>query len=153
MSDIFGARQEIDFGHRLFATLTHLEIFDDEPFSPEKWAELALIPHLTHLCFNEHLVVDMLLVVLRACASLRVLVVFDPILPTPIASNGDERALAQDPRFVAMTSPPPYQDWTTGAHSGIDYWSRAEDFVAKRRAREIDPLQYTLKDEVTTNVS
>ncbi|KAJ6580690.1 hypothetical protein B0H19DRAFT_1250991 [Mycena capillaripes] len=144
--DLFGSR--IDFSHRLFSKITHLELFDGLVFNtldPEVWTGLAFVPHLTHICFNGSSFVDIWLHLLRTCTSLRVLVVLGLKFPTIIAGHSDERALAQDLRFVAMRTPLTYTDWTTGARTGIDYWSRAEDFVAKRRSKKIDPLQYTLE--------
>ncbi|KAF7358378.1 hypothetical protein MVEN_00887900 [Mycena venus] len=35
------------------------------------------------------------------------------------------------------------QDWILGAHTGIVYWSRAEEVVEKRRSGEINASEYT----------
>ncbi|KAJ7834361.1 hypothetical protein B0H14DRAFT_2590943 [Mycena olivaceomarginata] len=47
--------------------------------------------------------------------------------------------LTQDLQFVVM-------DWIRGATLGRDHWSRAEQFIAKRRSREIDPLEYYISE-------
>ncbi|KAJ7136382.1 hypothetical protein C8R43DRAFT_1203395 [Mycena crocata] len=60
------------------------------------------------------------------------------------AEDRDEQAehvseLAKDTRFMIMLCKFYLRDWQIGCHMGIDYWSRAEDFVAKRKRGEIDP--------------
>ncbi|KAJ6476770.1 hypothetical protein C8R47DRAFT_1290093 [Mycena vitilis] len=50
--------------------------------------------------------------------------------------------LAQDVRLVTMSSDKSLEDWVMGAYAGVDYWSRAEEFIAKRRSGEINSLQY-----------
>jgi hypothetical protein len=49
-----------------------------------------------------------------------------------IAGHPDEQELAKDSRFVAMGCQSRTKDWRMGAHTGVDYWSRAEDFVSKQ---------------------
>ncbi|KAJ6463149.1 hypothetical protein C8R47DRAFT_1202082 [Mycena vitilis] len=51
--------------------------------------------------------------------------------------------LAEDVRFVSMVS----DDWVMGALAGVDYWTRAEDFIAKRRSGEINSLEYFVDGE------
>jgi hypothetical protein len=132
--------QPIDFTHKLFSMITHLEVFGVSDMSGfdspdhDKWRGLAHIPHLTNLSFNDDGIVGVWPALLRTCKSLRVLVV----LQATIAGHPDEQELAKDPRFVAMGCEFETKDWRMGAHTGIDYWSRAEDLVAKRRSGEID---------------
>ncbi|KAJ7616528.1 hypothetical protein FB45DRAFT_1063956 [Roridomyces roridus] len=52
--------------------------------------------------------------------------------------------LARDPRFVWMMCAQFIQDWHMGALSGVDYWTRAEDFVTRRRA---GLLEYALEND------
>ncbi|KAJ6580682.1 hypothetical protein B0H19DRAFT_1228297 [Mycena capillaripes] len=140
---LFGSQRRIEFRHRLFSKITHLELLDHY-MGEEIWPELALIPRLTHICFHEPRFADIWLLLLRTCTSLRVLVVLDKQrLHKVLAQHWDEHALALDTRFVAMDLPPAYQDFTAGARTGNDYWSRAEDFIAKRRAGEIDRTEFS----------
>jgi len=144
---IFGSRRHIDFTHRLFAKITHLEIFGHnfDPTEREMYTELALLPHLTHLCFNDERFTDICLTLLKTCKSLRVLVILERTLNTPLE-------VAKDPRFVVMYCNWEAKDWRMGAHSGIDYWSRAEEFIAKRRSGEIDPLIYTIEGDASEDI-
>ncbi|KAJ7930902.1 hypothetical protein B0H13DRAFT_2530851 [Mycena leptocephala] len=96
----------------------------------ELWRGLAHIPHLTNLSFEDERVVGgVWLNLLRTCKSLRVLVVLYQRLDAIIAGHPDEQELAKDSRFVAMGCQSRTKDWRMGA---VDYWSRAEDFVAKQ---------------------
>ncbi|KAJ6574343.1 hypothetical protein B0H19DRAFT_1124268 [Mycena capillaripes] len=75
---LFGGFAPIDFTHRLFARITHLELVDYAyPVDPRIWGNLTLVPHLTHLSFWEPVFVSFFPTFLRTCHSLRVLVVLD----------------------------------------------------------------------------
>ncbi|KAJ7177122.1 hypothetical protein C8R46DRAFT_1078197 [Mycena filopes] len=145
LTALFGPDRPLDFTHRMFSLLTHLEIsislwHDDEPSALEN---LVLIPNLTHLAFRDPIFKDLWLPLLRGCPLLRVLLVLDCDLRYEL--NGElEPAVLADPRFVEMhigwtryTT-----EWIIGAHTDIDYWSRAEEFVEKRRLGEVDVLHY-----------
>ncbi|KAJ7182990.1 hypothetical protein C8R43DRAFT_1116602 [Mycena crocata] len=159
----------IDFTHSLFAQIMHLQIFDTVlPTSQAAlWsgpAGLAAIPHLSHLAFDEWYLI-LWITVLRTCMYLHVLIALagPPRLSTRPGSlhlsacqrfNLDDthphvRELAEDPRFVLMSCPDFLEDWQMGAQGGTDYWTRAEDFVAKRRLGAIPCLQYELQDDET----
>ncbi|KAJ7604475.1 hypothetical protein FB45DRAFT_51216 [Roridomyces roridus] len=133
----------IEFQHPLFSRLTHLEIFDRQvSVELASWSGLAVLPHLTHLAFNDEDFLYIFPDILRLCPSLKVLALV-------LAYHGHpprvSEELARDPRFVWMMCAQFIQDWHMGALSGADYWTRAEDFVARRRA---GLLEYALeKDE------
>ncbi|KAJ7934152.1 hypothetical protein B0H13DRAFT_2262563 [Mycena leptocephala] len=137
---LFVSQPRIDFNHRLFSQITHLEVFD----YPSNCFDLALIPHLTHLSFNKRVSHVVWLTLLRTCPSLRVLIGLMRGLPTTLLGSPDEQDLARDPRFVTMYRPDALKNWAIGANTGIDYWSRAEEFIAKRRSGEVDALQYQI---------
>ncbi|KAJ7887656.1 hypothetical protein B0H14DRAFT_2695716 [Mycena olivaceomarginata] len=126
---LFGPQRQIDFTHQLFAKITHLEVYDasEDPHSAS----------LTHLGLNNAGLIDAWLALLRTCKSLRVLVVLDP------GGRPLLRTLVKDPRLV-LVDPGELSslDWRNGAHRRIDFWSRAEDFIAKRRSGEINALRY-----------
>ncbi|KAJ7109570.1 hypothetical protein C8R43DRAFT_1043136 [Mycena crocata] len=128
---LFGHGVQIDFTHSFFSHLTHIDVFDSIS-DIDMWTQLSLIPHLTHLAFNGVDSVPLFLCLLRACASLRVLVVLNPGPP-----DADMAQLSEDTRFVLTNCTAFFQDWQMGAHAGIDFWSRAEDLIAKRRSGEI----------------
>ncbi|KAJ7670088.1 hypothetical protein DFH06DRAFT_1293979 [Mycena polygramma] len=141
----------IDFTYRMFTSLTHLEIFDVPVGIDEGvWLALARLPRLTHLAFNDEEYLPMCVTLLRAWPSLQVLVI---ILRYGEAERGWDlfdqcgvMELVQDPRVVVLVCDDFLQDWIRGAHAGTDYWSRAEDFVAKRKSREVYPLRYFMVD-------
>ncbi|KAJ7617182.1 hypothetical protein FB45DRAFT_933585 [Roridomyces roridus] len=138
----------VDFSHALFSHVTHLEIFDRSmTVDLPSWSGLASIPHLTHLALDE---VDFLSIVselLGMCASLRVLIILVPASSTIPDVSLDFR---RDPRLVVMQCSEYIKDWHMGALTGVDFWSRAEDFVEKRRAGEVDRLQCVIEVDAST---
>ncbi|KAJ7172810.1 hypothetical protein C8R43DRAFT_1119652 [Mycena crocata] len=134
---------EIDFSHQLFSHLTHLWNLGDTS-SPQIWAGLALIPHLTHLAFNHPSFVPFSLGFLDTCKALRVLVFLLETSELEVVVNDK---LAEDPRFLAMSPPSRRRDWQLGAHTGIDFWSRADDFVARRMSGRVPAAQYWLDED------
>ncbi|KAJ7041439.1 hypothetical protein C8F04DRAFT_1230464 [Mycena alexandri] len=52
--------------------------------------------------------------------------------------------LSHDPRFLAMEEAWYVEDWHIGVREGLDFWARAEDFIARRRTGEINLLQYEI---------
>ncbi|KAJ7131272.1 hypothetical protein C8R44DRAFT_871785 [Mycena epipterygia] len=61
------------------------------------------------------------------------------LLHTPPAHLSAELAIfSEDPRFVMMQLEYYEEDWQAGILTGDDYWVRADDFIAKRIAREIE---------------
>ncbi|KAJ7870994.1 hypothetical protein B0H14DRAFT_2725200, partial [Mycena olivaceomarginata] len=106
-------------------------------FDLEVWSGLRRLPHLTHLVFNSYL--QMCLALLPAWESLRALV----ILPErntgePLLELNNVPELAQDVRFLIIVCSNYREDWVKGATLDRDYWSRAEDFMVKRKSREIN---------------
>ncbi|KAJ7177048.1 hypothetical protein C8R46DRAFT_1346932 [Mycena filopes] len=106
---------------------------------------LPLLPQLTHLAFNDEDLITICPQILEECALLTVLV-------SRNAGRGRAESLFQeyakrlsgDVRFVLIHSWW-FEDWQLGVHSGLDYWARAEDFIAKRRSGEIPATQYELR--------
>ncbi|KAJ7141786.1 hypothetical protein C8R43DRAFT_1017203 [Mycena crocata] len=130
-------------GHPFFARITHLELLDRaHPHSSADnmgfWTRLSLIPQLTHLSFNDDEFLVICAHLLESCKLLSVLIYFevDVVVPVP-----------QDLRFVAMACPSHCQDWQMGIYSGGDYWTRAEECIAKRRSGEIDALQFQMDED------
>ncbi|KAJ7650480.1 hypothetical protein FB45DRAFT_1017867 [Roridomyces roridus] len=109
-----------DFTHPIFAQLTHLEIFPGTTPSVSAWAGLALIPNLTHLAFSDHDFVELVPNLLQSFKFLRVVI------------------LLADPSRIAMSCNNYTRDWHMGALVGLDYWARAEEFIAQRRSRAVE---------------
>ncbi|KAJ7751755.1 hypothetical protein DFH07DRAFT_826046 [Mycena maculata] len=143
-TDIFESVAHVDFWHPLFSHITHLELFDEmHVVDADIWSNLALVPHLTHLRLWSP---SLALTLIKTCTSLRVLMVVGRPVHREV-SEAELRELAQDPRFVQMGYLQVVKDWQMGALTGVDCWSRAEDFIAKRMSGEVDRLQYILEDE------
>ncbi|KAJ7089494.1 hypothetical protein C8R43DRAFT_1050600 [Mycena crocata] len=143
--EIFLSISKIDFTHQLFSHLTHLWHFAHVG-KAELWSGLALIPHLTHLTFSHPGFLPLYLGFLDTCKSLRVLV-HREFGGGSYETEGGTVQLAENHRFVWMnhTNSTDYQaDWLVGAHTGTDFWSKAEDFVARRKAGQIPAGQYSL---------
>jgi hypothetical protein len=126
----------------MFSSLTHLDVFDivDADIWSE-WSGLVLLPLLTHLAFLE---LDDTVVanILAICPKLLVLVSMysEEDNHLRFLSDGVDRD-ASDPRFVSMvlSSEAYVLDWQTGIRGGMDFWARADAFVAKKRRGEIEP--------------
>ncbi|KAJ6472048.1 hypothetical protein C8R45DRAFT_1078177 [Mycena sanguinolenta] len=131
----------IDFAHPIFSHLTHLELIGYETFSLETdldtWRGLACLPCLTHLSFDDPSFIVFCPHLLEACQSLRVLVA---LWGTRSIEREQKRPdslvwrLRTDFRFVMTTCALWEHDWLRGANGGKDYWGRAEEFAASRRA-------------------
>ncbi|KAJ6592598.1 hypothetical protein B0H19DRAFT_1365034 [Mycena capillaripes] len=141
---LFGTPEKIDFTHRLFARITHLELSDNAIRVPEHYCDLAALPNLSHLAFASQKFIPISPTLLHTCRSLRVLVFFhlaaweDALTDYPEANE-----MVKDPRIVVTDCKDYVRDWRRGSHTGIDYWSRAEDLVAKRRSGKVDVSMIT----------
>ncbi|KAJ6464704.1 hypothetical protein DFH09DRAFT_1226298 [Mycena vulgaris] len=159
MDSIFGSYSKIDFKHRIFTHITHLQIFDMSfpgGIDMGMWGGLALAPHLTHLCFDDEIFLPLCLTLLHTSTYLRVLVVLNTALVKRLDQPmlvGDKPALLNDHRFIFMSCERYAQGWHTGARTGLDFWSWAEDFIARRRSGEIDPLQCVITEETRVTIS
>ncbi|KAJ7483899.1 hypothetical protein B0H11DRAFT_1193551 [Mycena galericulata] len=146
LEDIFDSRQHIDLKHPLFNSITHLDVFDamgeiDAYIAPH----LASLPALTHLCLNNRVPGHILRALLSDCPRLRLLV---NLWYYQKASSG--RALADDPpvadrRFVVGLYRDYQREWTAGARGEPDFWTMAEDFVARKRGGAIPESLYWME--------
>ncbi|KAJ6593240.1 hypothetical protein B0H19DRAFT_1089503 [Mycena capillaripes] len=144
----------IDFMHRLFERITHLELLDyyrpaELERDSERWCTIARLPALTHLAFYTPSFVVIALPLLRTCPNLVVLVLkFGWGSPeTLFDARPDAQELVKDLRFVVMecSQEKTTKDWQTGAYTGRDFWTRAEEWIGKRRAGEVDVLEYLVE--------
>ncbi|KAJ7142062.1 hypothetical protein C8R43DRAFT_1071295 [Mycena crocata] len=149
---LFGSQKKIDFTHPVFSKITHLECFDEPDGRPHPgyWSNVALIPNLTHLSFVNIGFLSVCRTLLQSCNSLRVVVALrDNDSEEDDWDEDDEvmKDLIKDPRFLIIECAHYVKDWQMGSHLGVDYWSRAEAFIAKRKSKEVDPFRYYLEDE------
>ncbi|KAJ7177044.1 hypothetical protein C8R46DRAFT_1213605 [Mycena filopes] len=133
----------------LFAQLTHLEMTEYNIFKAVEIASrLVFLPKLSHLAFNVEALIPSCPRLLEECPSLIVLASLDNnrLYPGrgPVFREYEER-LSKDVRFVLLRAR--IEDWQSGVHSGVDYWSRAEDFIAKRRSGAVLATQYELIED------
>ncbi|KAJ7089493.1 hypothetical protein C8R43DRAFT_1050599 [Mycena crocata] len=143
LAEIFPSISKIDFTHRLFAHLTHLWHFAHVG-KTELWSGLALVPHFTHLAFSNPGFLPLYLGFLDVCKSLQVLVHLKLGGGSYETGGVTILQLAENHRFVSMNCMDYRPDWLIGAHTGIDFWSKAEDFVARRKAGQVPAGQYKL---------
>lgn len=142
LQEIFTTTELIDLSHSVFTSITHLDLFDPIDDSGSQWplSDFALLPALTHLSlfmFRKPAVGTELL---SKCKKLEVL-----IRMAGDAFDGDCLPSIDDVRFVSMVlSNDEYEeDWILGTKGGMDFWARADAFVAKRRRGEIKPGLYS----------
>ncbi|KAF7303826.1 hypothetical protein MIND_00612400 [Mycena indigotica] len=149
MRAIFGELERVDLSRKGFQNITHMHMFDlleDEHLAMA--SQLLQLPRLTHLALNNppDLISGSLL---RGC---RHLLVFNRILTQSVTLD-QAREMAnklpfegQDERYLVSLFPERYwDDWTNGAFGGEDIWTRAEDFLAKKRRGEISASCYLLE--------
>ncbi|KAJ7165155.1 hypothetical protein C8R46DRAFT_1098307 [Mycena filopes] len=146
LADLFFTTS-INFSHSLFAHITHLEVMDDLEADTAHWADLARIPHLTHLAFLVERSLPILTSALKTCPVLRVLVLLSTSYQMLMDTGLGLETLAQDTRFVCMQAPPTVKDWQIGARGGDDFWVRAEKFIARRLSGEINRETFVLREE------
>ncbi|KAJ7176995.1 hypothetical protein C8R46DRAFT_1213564 [Mycena filopes] len=168
---------QIDFKHRLFANITHLELIDpdappssgwcrigngfafDNERDPEEWSGLAHLPHLTHLAFNDRAFTKIALLLLSKCKSLRVLAILTarPWSGPWCGENREyveEKELAKDPRFVRLTHFATAEAWQADARrTGVRSWALLDQFVRRRKSNRIPPLEYVLRDDESDSES
>lgn len=128
----------------MFTLVTHLTVSDGSIFDSavEGWAPfLAQLPSLTHLAI--HYGFHMLDELLTSCKKLEVMVFLHPSrIPAGqriyLNSVGDPRFL-----FMALPALDQVDDWVRGTRGGMDFWARADAFVAKKRRGEIEPSRFS----------
>ncbi|KAJ7733068.1 hypothetical protein DFH07DRAFT_141322 [Mycena maculata] len=132
---LFGGHEEFNIpppAELPFSHLTHLDVFSAVP--EPLWSVFATLPALTHLSFSDYYIPELISAVLQTCEPLKLLIVVwtqdaDPMWETPEIA---------DPRFCMIACPQFENDWELGAWGGLDFWRRADDFVARKRNGEIE---------------
>ncbi|KAF8155326.1 hypothetical protein K438DRAFT_1862608, partial [Mycena galopus ATCC 62051] len=131
--------------HTLCRRLTHLEITGFIAHDAHAVCDaLIALPYLSHLAFSNSQFVHSCPQLLESCKHLRALV-FRTLFTEEIQTH--HAVLERNVRFVQFSweflrANEGTVDWHIGAQGGVDTWIQIEHFIAKRRSREIDPLQY-----------
>ncbi|KAJ7895899.1 hypothetical protein B0H14DRAFT_2679495 [Mycena olivaceomarginata] len=134
LASLFHGVMQLDFTHRVFPHITHLQLFDGLKFeSADVWRGLALIPHLTYLSFfNSHF-------------NFRLIPLFRDPLGCKFHMRGHMTRFVEigdDSRVVCMHASMDFADnWYVGAHGAADFWSRAEKFISQGRSGKIPPTR------------
>lgn len=138
---LFGDYASIDLVHPAFASLTHIDIFDQIlPDETKLCSSLPTLPALTHLCLNNEVPLPTIQLLLTTCPRLALLVV---LWPKTFVGEGlswvmDEAApVIRDVRLVKGMYTNYWADWENGAHGLPDFWTAAEGFVAQKRSGAI----------------
>ncbi|KAF8198875.1 hypothetical protein K438DRAFT_1823871 [Mycena galopus ATCC 62051] len=133
-----------DFTPPLFGNVTHFELLDVPP-GPDasRYADLVLIPSLTHISFNCKPLLHELYPLLERRTRLEYIVLLSPDLHP-------HRVMRQirhsDERFVQIGQTNFRADWFSSARGGRDYWDLAEAFIAARRAGRVPRSVYSISD-------
>ncbi|KAJ7111323.1 hypothetical protein C8R44DRAFT_985491 [Mycena epipterygia] len=154
LKGIFPTMESTDLSHPMFTFVTHLDIFDSLshdfydfhwPWSDDwSWSNFGLLPALTHLSLLKFRDSDVGTVLLSQCRKLEVLIRMAGSAPHP-----SDLPSIDDVRFVSMVVPDrDYEgDWIIGTKGEMDFWARADAFVAKRRRGEVKPdSRYWIED-------
>ncbi|KAJ7607238.1 hypothetical protein FB45DRAFT_948540 [Roridomyces roridus] len=136
----------VDLTLPMFASLTHLDLFDPLlNLTDGGWtSKLSVLPALTHLALSRDCItseLDRVTTIFASCGErIRVFVLMDAS-GVQLGQRGEEVMFVDDERCVIMSlSSQEYRrDWEVGVWGGADFWVRAERFVAKKRRGEIEP--------------
>ncbi|KAJ7443120.1 hypothetical protein FB451DRAFT_1568734 [Mycena latifolia] len=132
---LFGGVGSIDLTHAVFASTTHLDILDPiDQSGTGICARIAALPALTHLCLDRITSWKRLETLLADCPRLEVLVSLFPRKESSMASQWAWSSPIHDPRFVVAVYTDLADNWEARARCRPNFWSLAEDFVARRRA-------------------
>ncbi|KAJ7273819.1 hypothetical protein C8J57DRAFT_248821 [Mycena rebaudengoi] len=135
---------QLQSDHPFFSQLTHLELEGGSTSWGEfggNWSCLSLLPRQTHLAFGDWAFLRTCPELLRTCNSLSALILLEAVNNGYLHRHIHDGGLEQEPRFVVMQAPDYpiiLRNWQIGAHHGVDFWMRADDFIHKRRCGEID---------------
>ncbi|KAJ7112704.1 hypothetical protein C8R44DRAFT_249920 [Mycena epipterygia] len=145
---LFGGETGIDMQHPVLFSITHLEMFDTIADEEIICSQIPAIPTLTHLAFYGRAPWVTIATLLTECPRLELLVhrwwyrAHVPVQDVPF----------HDMRFIIQLYKDYGSDWEADAR-GIrpDFWSLAEDFVARKRRGLVDPGVY-LSDHIYPGV-
>ncbi|KAJ7896121.1 hypothetical protein B0H13DRAFT_2034438 [Mycena leptocephala] len=133
----------LDLAHPLFASLTHLDLFDtnDEGLT-QILAHIPTLPVLTHLALDSAVLQDPVETLLVECTRLKLLLVLWHLVEEYESAQIPQ---VYDVRFVIGLCPADYwDDWEAGATGRPHFWSLGDDFVTQKRNKLIEETRYWL---------
>ncbi|KAJ7635718.1 hypothetical protein DFH06DRAFT_1139264 [Mycena polygramma] len=145
--DHFHGSAGLDLTHSPFNSVTHLELLWKNGYhvsESDVLDRLATLPALTHLAVYRGIPRERLLVLLDQCPRLMLLMViwhkraWGAELQIPHVYDG---------RFVILpvrSYASRWTEWLASANGLFDSWSRADEFVARKRRGEIEASRYWL---------
>ncbi|KAJ7435871.1 hypothetical protein FB451DRAFT_1308380 [Mycena latifolia] len=135
---LFGEYESIDLTHSLFASITHLEIFDPIYEDTRIIGHLPALPALTHLRLSENVPWKHIETLLADCPQLELLISLFPRMKGPWAVQRARMSPIQDARFVITVYRNFAETWEA-YRTQPSSWALAEDFVLARRSGSIHP--------------
>ncbi|KAK7045155.1 hypothetical protein R3P38DRAFT_2882826 [Favolaschia claudopus] len=123
----------VDFSIPLFQNLTHLEILDGAgDRTVVQWRKIASLPNLTHLAFADPRFCPIFCEMLKEWKRLKCLILltnatFQLESLFAVEANGDLRFVISGPIDFQL-------DWQKGVSGEGDYWEKAEEVIARKRA-------------------
>jgi hypothetical protein len=138
LTNFFEGYDRVNLTHPLFASLTHLDIFDvmSEGLAGI-CAQIPTLPKLTHLALDRNARLDTVEALLPECPRLKLLLLLWS------RSDKHEYELAQVPhvydvRLVMGMYDESWADWEAGAKGLPHLWSMGDEFVARKRTGAIE---------------
>ncbi|KAJ7100935.1 hypothetical protein B0H15DRAFT_1018204 [Mycena belliarum] len=122
--------------HPAFASITHIYIRDHPYETDDICTQTPSMPALTHLSLNHARSADVIRMLLAECAKLEVLIVH--FVFAAAFAEWAQAGPIDDERFVCMPHTHCSMDWHTAVVGLPHPWSRAEDFVAAKRRKDVD---------------
>jgi hypothetical protein len=139
LGDLFGHDfASANLAHQLFAYVTHLDVFDHVDNKTQFALTVRTLPSLTHLCVNNHVTWQIIQALLDNCERLEILANLWMFGQAERARQRAENAPFEDVRFVVGFYRNYWDEWEAGARGAPDFWSVADDFVARKRRGEIE---------------
>ncbi|KAF7288193.1 hypothetical protein HMN09_01418700 [Mycena chlorophos] len=142
----------IDFAtYPLFASITHLELLAMGYDGPAVAA--CSMPRLTHLALNvDRPLYNVCVEILRVGRNLEALVFLSTSSRIGFVGAEDDAAFSfiiQDGRFVWIREGDYWKDWQQGRlwSDSTDYWKRADQLIARRRAGRV-PREVILLEDI-----
>ncbi|KAJ6592517.1 hypothetical protein B0H19DRAFT_1245385 [Mycena capillaripes] len=142
---LFGGSVSVDLAHPAFRSITHLDMFDAIDGLDSVWPQISTLPALTHLALHRSAPrhIPIMMTVLLECPRLELLLILWSLYAESHYAS-QQIPHVYDVRFVMGMYNSYIVDWEAGAKGLPDMWSRADDFVARKRRGEIKETCYWL---------